>query len=92
MQDQTQAQINSLKVRVFDAEEALRNERQSMTEFMQKLVDVIRPKADEQGGVTLEAIMVRAQELAQFEAEQVATAAAPDNVVPFTQPIAPEAG
>lgn len=72
-----QEQVNALKVRVFDAEEALRNERQSVTQFLQGLVEVMQVQGDEQGNVTLEAISARAKELAEREAAPVVVDAEP---------------
>lgn len=89
MQDQMQqlqAQINSLKVRLFDANEAATAQNEQMSGVLQQLVNIMAVKGDENGNVTLEMIIARAQELADNEAAPVE-----DNVIPFTKPIAPEA-
>ncbi|MGL5307128.1 MAG: hypothetical protein ACRC9Y_13440 [Aeromonas veronii] len=89
MQDQMQqlqAQINSLKVRLFDANEAAAAQNEQMSGVLQQLVNIMAVKGDENGNVTLEMIIARAQELADNEAAPVE-----DNVIPFTKPIAPEA-
>ena len=83
---QLQTQLNSLKVRLFDAQEATSAQNTMFSEFIQNLVNVMGVTGDEHGNVTLDMVTARAQELVANEAVPVA-----DNVVPFTQPIAPEA-
>lgn len=66
MQEQVKAlteQVTGLKVRVFDAEEALRGERNTISQFLQELVNIMHVPGDEKGAVTLEAITARAKEL-----------------------------
>lgn len=82
--EQLQAQINSLKVRLFDANESSVAQNEQITTVMQQLVNVMGVQGDENGNVTLELIVARAQELAANEAAPVE-----DNVIPFTKPIAP---
>lgn len=69
-----QAQLNTLKVRVFDAEEQLQAERGQTNEIMQNLVNTLQVAGDEQGNVTVEAIMQRASHLAELEASQAVEA------------------
>ena len=83
---QLQAQVNSLKVRLFDAQEAAVSQQEQFSQFVQGLVNDLGVTGDEHGNVTLADITARAKELVANEAVPVA-----DNVVPFTQPIAPEA-
>lgn len=86
MQEQMQAQVNSLKVRLFDAQEASVAQQEQFTQFVQGLVTDMGVAGDEHGNVTLADITARAKELVANEAAPVE-----DNVIPFTQPIAPEA-
>lgn len=82
---QLQSQLVSLKARLFDASEAASEQNQQVSELLQKLVDVMHVRGDG-NGVSIADIVARATELAEREAAPVE-----DNVIPFTQPIAPEA-
>lgn len=67
---QLQAQLSTLKVRVFDAEEMLGAERAQTNEIMQALVNTLQVQGDENGNVTIEGIMKRASDLVEAEAAQ----------------------
>lgn len=67
---QLQAQLNTLKVRVFDAEEQLQAERGQTNEIMQALVNGLQVQGDAEGNVTVEGIMARVQQLVEIEASQ----------------------
>ena len=71
---QLQSQLNTLKVRVFDAEEQLQAERGQTNEIMQSLVNALQVTGDEHGNVTVEAIMQRAMQLVEIEASQAVEA------------------
>lgn len=81
--EQLQAQINSLKVRLFDANESAVMQNEQISGVMQQLVNIMGVQGDEHGNVTLELIVARAKELAANEAAPVE-----DNVVPFMTPVA----
>lgn len=66
--EQLQAQLNALKIRVFDAEETLQNEVKRYTAFLQGLVNTLVVPGDANGQVTLEDITARAQQLVAHEA------------------------
>lgn len=60
-------QVAGLKVRVFDAEESLRQERDGINGVMQQLVSVAKVKGDENGNVTIDAVLQRIAALVTLE-------------------------
>lgn len=64
-----QSENQALKVRVFDAEEAIKAERAGINQIMQQIVDVAKVKGDEQGNVTVDAIVARVASLVKAEEE-----------------------
>lgn len=60
-------QVAALKVRVFDAEESLRQERDGINGVMQQLVSVAKVKGDENGNVTIDAVLQRIATLVTLE-------------------------
>jgi hypothetical protein len=69
---QLQGEVQSLKVRLFDANEALTAERGGINQIMQQLVQVAKVKGDENGNVTIDSILARVQTLVTLEEGEAA--------------------